>query len=156
MGKYFLFVLLVILVVPVAYTQHNTTMVDSITTNSAGGKVEIYQDPGITNLLGKINTSDAPLKNKKVTNRKGFRIQAYSGSQQTVAKTEVYEREKRFRGRFPEYATYVTYNSPFWKLRVGDFADQYDAEEALRAIKNAFPQYSNELYIVSDNVRISE
>lgn len=138
-----------------AQQKKNVTMVDSIMTTSGGGKVIIHQDESITNAIGKIKTTDSSSKNKKV-NKKGYRIQAYSGSRQQVSKTEVYDRERKFRNRFPQYTTYVTFNSPFWKLRVGDFASQQDAEEALTNIKKAFPEYSNELYIVSENVRVTE
>lgn len=137
-----------------SYAQ-NKTMIDSIMTTKAGGKVTIHQDTEIANLIGKINTSNTPIKGEK-KNKKGFRIQVFSGSQQKTAKTEVYNRESRLRNRLPQYATYVTYNSPFWKLRVGDFAEYADAQEALNKIKNSFPEYGSELYIVSDTVRITE
>ena len=137
-----------------AYAQ-NKTMVDSIMTNGAGGKVVIYQATEITDLMGKINNSNTPSSKGEVKNKKGFRIQVFSSSQQKTAKTEVYNRESKFRNRLP-YATYVTYNSPFWKLRVGDFPDQAAALEALNSIKKIFPEYGSELYIVSDNVRIVE
>ena len=151
--KYFIFLLL-FASMSCAYSQ-NKTMIDSITTTKNGGKVVIHQDVGIANLVGKINTTGSTTTTKKV-NKRGYRIQAYSGSQQKVAKTEVYEREKRFRNRFPAHSTYVTFNSPFWKLRIGDFAEQRDADEILKEFKKAFPEYSGELYIVPDNVRVFE
>jgi hypothetical protein len=126
-------------------------MVDSIVSTSGTGKITIRQGEGIGNLIGKINPSNEPVKPKTVS-RKGYRIQAYSGSQQ-IAKTEAYHRESKIRARFPEYATYVTLNSPFWRLRIGDFTDQFDAEEALRTLKKAFPEYMTELYIMPDNVK---
>lgn len=150
-----LFFLLSFFTLVSAYSQ-NKTMIDSITAQTPGkGKVTIHQEAGIANLIGKINTSGATIK-PTLVNKRGFRIQVFSGSQKQTAKDEVYSRERKIRNRFPEYGTYVTFNSPFWKLRVGDFADRYDAEEAMNAIKRGCPEYSNDLYIVPDNVKVAE
>jgi len=140
------------------HSQNNKTMVDSITAPIPGkGKITIQEDAGITNLIGKINTSGASAKSASTTVvKRGYRIQIYSGSQKQTAKDEAYARERKFKSRFPEYSTYISFNSPFWKLRVGDFTDRNEAEDALNEIKKGCPEYSNDLYIVLDNVKVAE
>ena len=51
----------------------------------------------------------------------GYRTQVFSGNNQRVSKDEAFRKEKEIKELFPEVPTYVTYNAPFWKLRVGDF-----------------------------------
>jgi hypothetical protein len=53
---------------------------------------------------------------------------------------------------FPTYATYVAYASPYWRLRVGDFRSQYEAEKAAAEIRKAFPRYAKEVRVVRDRV----
>ncbi len=153
--KHYLFFFIAFCVASVVYSQNNKTMVDSITSQSSGkGKITIHQEAGITNLIGKINSSGSSSLKSTVVSRKGYRIQVYSGSsQQKNAKDEAYARERKIRGRLP-YSTYVSFNSPFWKVRVGDFSDRPSAEAAVEEIKKTCPEYSSELYIVRDDVNI--
>ena len=138
------------------YSQNNKTMVDSISRKADGkGSINIYEESGVNKLIGKINTSGAVIKPTTVVKR-GFRIQVYSGNQKQTSKDEAYARAQKMKSKYPEYTTYVTFDSPFWKLRVGDFADRRDAEDALDEIKRRSPEYSKDLFIVPDNVKVLE
>ena len=151
-----LFFLMFVCVVFFGYSQNNKTMIDSITAQTPGkGKINIYGEEGISNLIGKINTSGSAIKPNMVV-KKGFRIQIYSGSQKQASKDEAYARERKVKSKYSEYGTYVSFNAPFWKLRVGDFADRREAEDALKELKKGFPEYASELFIVPDNVRVQE
>ena len=55
---------------------------------------------------------------------------------------------------FPDIPTYVTYNAPFWKLRVGDFRSHEEAYQLMRQLMEAFPDYAKEMYIVKEEVKI--
>ncbi|WP_369695166.1 SPOR domain-containing protein [Porphyromonas endodontalis] len=50
---------------------------------------------------------------------------------------------------------YVTYKSPFWRLSVGDFRTREEAQKAMQDLKRAIPAIAPELYIVRDNIRVS-
>ncbi len=56
--------------------------------------------------------------------------------------------------RFPELRTYVTYTSPYWRLKVGDFRTQRDAQAAADDIRQAFPSYGKEIRVVRDRVNL--
>lgn len=82
----------------------------------------------------------------------GYRVQVYSDNNARTAKTTARQRERAISGAFPDYGTYVTYASPYWRLRVGDFRSQYDAEKAAAEIKRAFPSFAREVRVVRDRV----
>lgn len=84
----------------------------------------------------------------------GFRVQVYADNNVRTAKTEARQRERRVNSSFPQWSTYVTYASPFWRLRVGDFRSQYDAEKAAAEIRKLFPRYAKEVRVVRDRVKV--
>ena len=55
---------------------------------------------------------------------------------------------------FPELETYVTFTSPFWRLRVGDFRSYEEAGNALIQLKKEFPQMAREMRVVRDKIHI--
>ena len=151
-----LFFLMFVCTIFFGYSQSNKNMVDSITAQTPDkGTINIYSESGITNLIGKINTSGVVIKPNMVIKR-GFRVQVYSGSQKQASKDEAYSREQKVKSKYPEYGAYVSFDSPFWKLRVGDFLDRRDAEDALKELKKGLPEYASEMYVAPDNVRVPE
>lgn len=84
----------------------------------------------------------------------GFRIQAFSENSGANAKARVNERARAIAMKFPQYRTYISYNAPAWKLRVGDFQDQAEAQAALSRLRSAFPQFSREFVLVRDKVNV--
>ncbi len=69
--------------------------------------------------------SDQAVK-KRVT---GYRIQVlFSSGRQ--ARAIARERAKELALRFPQYRSYISYNAPQWRLRIGDFKNRGDAAKA--------------------------
>lgn len=85
----------------------------------------------------------------------GFRVQVFSDNNQKTSQQEAKAKEKKINERFPEYETYVVYNSPYWRLKVGDFRTEFDAESAADDIKRAFPEFAREVRIVRDRVSVT-
>ena len=54
----------------------------------------------------------------------------------------------------PNLDTYVSFQPPFWKLRVGNFRTSEEAHAMLRELKKIFPRWK-EMFIVSDAVKFS-
>lgn len=84
----------------------------------------------------------------------GYRVQIFADNNVRTAKAEARQRERAVGQAFPAYSTYVAYASPYWRLRVGDFRSQYDAEKAAAEIRKAFPRYAREVRVVRDHVNI--
>lgn len=84
----------------------------------------------------------------------GYRIQVFSDNNTRTAKTEARARARNVSARFPQYPTYVVYNSPYWRLRVGNFRTQDEANAAAHELKEAFPDYSREIRVVKDRITL--
>lgn len=83
----------------------------------------------------------------------GYRIQVFSDSNPR-AHGEAKGKATNINSRFPQWKSYVTYAAPYWRLRIGDFTNYEDANDALAALKDAFPAYKRELRIVRDHINV--
>ncbi len=86
------------------------------------------------------------------TRAAGYRVQVYSDGNSRTAKAEASARARNISARLPQYRTYVVYTSPYWRLKVGDFRTQADAQAAADEIRHAFPAYSKEVRVVRDRI----
>lgn len=88
--------------------------------------------------------------------RVGYRVLAFDDNTPSTAQHAAQARKQQIASRFPEFAVYVQFNSPYWRVKVGDFRTRSDAENALAAIRQAFPQFSSQLRIVRDRINTSK
>jgi len=68
----------------------------------------------------------------------GFRIQIFFDSGNN-SKQAAMSAKKRFETRFPEIETYISFEEPNYKVRVGNFRTRFDAEGCLKKIVVAYP-----------------
>ena len=136
---------------------HPQSIFDTLEAGGAGkGQVEVHQSEALRNRVGKrlygenVETTDSTAYLKI----QGFRAQVFSGNNQRKSKDEAFRKEKEIKDLFPEVPTYVTYNAPFWRLRVGDFRTHEEAYRMQRQLMEAFPTYKKEMYIIKEEVRI--
>ena len=83
----------------------------------------------------------------------GFRIQAYSDNQSS-AKAAAQKRARDIAMKFPQYRSYISYKAPSWRLRIGDFQTQREAQAALQRIKSVYPKFAREMVIVRDRINV--
>ena len=119
------------------------------TTNNA--TVRIFEDKRIEQLMSNKRSSG----NSRVLNVNGFRVQVFSSNAQHTAKTDAFRIEKEIRDQFPEQTVYVNYFSPFWKVRVGDFRTQAQAQAFRSQLINNLPQLRGEVYVVREQITIT-
>lgn len=120
------------------------------------GTVTIHQDPLLAERIGSVyarkkvrwsgNTAYIPTK--------GYRIQVLSDNNQQVARREASKRETQLKNYDSSLDTYVTFTSPFWRLRVGNYRSYEEANQALTAMGRKFPKYRGEMRIVEDNIHV--
>lgn len=82
----------------------------------------------------------------------GYRVQIFADNNARTAKDEARAKALAIREQMPHLATYVTYEAPYWRLRVGDFRSESDAQEAAAEIKHYFPGISREVRVVRDRI----
>ena len=79
---------------------------------------------------------------------KGYRIQVTS----TSSRDEAFRFKAELMNRFPEYKTYTIYQSPNFKVRIGNFIKKEEAEKFKAQLNKMYPQG---VYIVEDNIEYS-
>ena len=67
---------------------------------------------------------------------KGFRVQVLS----TRDRNRAFEVKGELLTRFPEEKTYAVYQSPFFKVRIGNFIKKEDADAFRRTIIKLYPE----------------
>lgn len=97
----------------------------------------------------------APVARPQNGRMAGYRVQVFSDNNPRTAKSEAGSKKRLIDARFPQYQTYVSYTSPYWRLKVGDFRTQQEANAAADELRKAFPAYSKEIRVVRDRVNIS-
>lgn len=116
---------------------------NEVESNKPGeGQVNIIQDYRIKSLVNKqIRIDD------RTPGSAGYRIQIYfeSGSQ---ARTKANEVKSEFLTYYPDVAAYMSYEQPFFKIRVGDFRSMLEAQGFKNIIAASFPN----AFIVSDRI----
>lgn len=123
---------------------HSLATTDSV----SGAKVRVFQDSKIENSLANRRTNQLV----KTGTGAGFRIQVFSSNVQRTAKAEAFEIEKEIRTAFPELGVYVSYISPFWKVRVGDFRTSSEAQAFQPELISAFPNLKKAIYTVKEKI----
>ena len=101
----------------------------------------------------------APIKRGRKTvtgsihNVSGYRVVIYNGSDRAKAN----EAKIKFMRSNPGTRTYMTYNVPSYKIKVGDFEGKGDAYKFLRRIQGSFPSAFVAPDIVTvKNINVSE
>ncbi|MBO5052626.1 MAG: SPOR domain-containing protein [Muribaculaceae bacterium] len=62
-------------------------------------------------------------------------------------------RRSKIASRLPQYPAYLVFESPYWRVRVGDFTTRTEAESAMAEIRRAFPSFSSDLRIVKSRIK---
>ena len=123
----------------------DTSIVSKLERPQNGAVVKVHQSPELSAMLLRDTVS---MDERLVT---GYRIQVFSDNSQKKAKEMAQERAKTIETAYPELTAYVTFNSPFWRVRVGNFSSYEEAAIKLRELKKMYPQY-HDMRIVKDNI----
>ncbi|MDD6209357.1 MAG: SPOR domain-containing protein [Bacteroidales bacterium] len=142
-------------VISAGFSQNQNSIIDKIQKNEFGeGKVTIHQDAQISDIIGKRNSASSPSTEKEHIKISGYRVQVFSGNNQRLSKEEAFKKEQLVKEFNSEISTYITYKSPFWRLRVGDFRNYEEAYLLLRQLMKEFPNFGKEMYVVREEITI--
>lgn len=81
----------------------------------------------------------------------GYRVQVFSDNNARSAKSEARSKAQAI-SEETKLRTYVVYQSPFWRLKVGDFTTKAEADNAADLIKKKFPSFAREVRVVRDRI----
>jgi hypothetical protein len=134
------------------YAQTDTLVIKSGISSQAATledfleKQPIKQDPRITDLLIRHNQI-----NQKRKGTDGFRLEIFFSSE-NKARERAVRVKNEFNLVFPEIKSYILFQTPNFKVRVGDFRNK---SEALKTKAHIASKYPN-AFIVKDNIRFPE
>ncbi|HEY0608046.1 MAG TPA: SPOR domain-containing protein [Chitinophaga sp.] len=103
---------------------------DSTFASASGGNVKVIKDSRIDILIKKqiyINTL-------AIRNQPGFRVQVIT----TNKRNEAYEAKARVMQSYPEYRSYIDFQAPYFKVRIGDFKSREEATDLRDRLSNMF------------------
>ncbi|MBN8863521.1 MAG: SPOR domain-containing protein [Sphingobacteriales bacterium] len=116
--------------------------------DTARKSVVVHKDPRIDLLVAKQAQINEETSRDARRTAKGFRlmiISTNSRDEAIAAKTKVYT-------YFPELKAYLWHQSPFYKLKAGNFKDRKEAEQYQKKLNEYFPKG---VYIMNDMVELS-
>ena len=93
-------------------------------------------------------TAEAKAEERQTNSRMGFRVEVFSDNNVRTAKARAAAKRTQITSRLPQYKVYVAFESPFWRVRLGDFATKASADAALAEVKRAFPSMASDLRVV--------
>ncbi len=111
------------------------------------GSVSIIKDPRVELLIKKQAQINDETTRANRRNMPGFRLQIINTNDRKAAidaKTKVYK-------LYPELKAYIQYQSPYFRLKVGNFKTREEAEEYQFSLSQDFP---NNVFVVRDVIEV--
>jgi hypothetical protein len=111
------------------------------------GNIVVHKDPRVDLLVKKQMQINEETTRESRRNIPGFRIQVINSTDRNqvfAVKTKIYQ-------LYPDLKSYLIYQSPFYKLKVGNFKSEDEASPYLEQILKL---YSTGVYIVRDIIDI--
>ncbi len=102
------------------------------------------QDPKLTELV-KLHIR----RNQQGGKTQGFRVEIFFSSEMN-AKQKAQSIKSEFLASYPDINVYITYVSPDFKVRVGDFRTKNDALKLMNEIQHRFPK----AFVVPDLIEL--
>lgn len=110
------------------------------------GSITVRKDIRLDVLASKQSEINKKAVLMNITHASGYRIQVINSPNRDEANTVKAEMLRRF----PEQKTYLLYKSPNFKVRVGNFLTQREAEPIRKMIAALYPNRS--IYLIADRV----
>lgn len=89
--------------------------------------------------------------NQNLKTIEGFRIQVFSDSGNN-SKTKAQSTQEELIARYPQMGVYLTFKSPNYKVRIGDFRSRLDAQRFLNELAADYPN----AFIINDQINITK
>ena len=127
----------------------DTYIVQYLERSNTGGAIRIEQPAELSRRVARVG-DDVEQNMVKVPI---YRIQLFS-SNNTTAKAQAESLAKEFAAAFPDMPSMVSYVSPFWRLRVGEFRTYEEANAMLPIIQNKFSDMQRGMLIIRERISV--
>lgn len=130
----------------------NDSTPDIVTTLTRGGNITIEQPQQLLRRLQYDPTpavdESAAADERATATRTGFRVEVFADNNVRTAKARAAAKRTQLMSRLPQYRVYVTFEAPFWRVRLGDFATKAAADAAMAQVRQALPSAGADLRVV--------
>ena len=119
----------------------------SFAQSDSSGGVVVHKDPRVDLLVKKQTSINITTKKSYGRTMRGYRLMVMNTNKREDAiatKTKVYT-------YFPELKAYLTYQSPFFRLKAGNFKTRDEAEKYRKQMAPLFPKG---VFIVGDTIEV--
>lgn len=65
---------------------------------------------------------------------RGFRVQIFSGPN----RNDAYAAQSKFKSQFKDYESYISYEEPNYRVKVGDFKSRAEATQFMNVLRSSF------------------
>jgi len=96
--------------------------------------VTVHEDPRLAMLFSKKHEKGFHGLKGSIYSAKGFRVQIYNGNDRALAT----QRKIDFLRRFPKVPSYMSYISPTFRLKVGNFKTRADAYDFYQQVSGLY------------------
>jgi hypothetical protein len=96
--------------------------------------VVLHADPRVAMLFQKKHETGYHGIRGAIRSQRGYRVQIYNGNDRAVAN----QRKVDFVRRYPNMRSYMSFISPSFRLKVGDFASRGDAVKFLQQVSGIY------------------
>jgi hypothetical protein len=125
-------------------SQETATVIPASQTNTT---VIVHKDPRVDALIKKQGSINKTVKKNTARFGKGYRLMVVNTNKRDeviAAKTKIYT-------HFPELKAYIAYQSPYFKLKAGNFKTRDEAERYRKLVSSLFPKG---VFIMNDTIEI--
>jgi len=125
-------------------TQRTLAQTDS---SATPGTMAVVKDPRVDKLILKQIEINAETTKETRKNMPGFRIQVIN----TTDRSKVFAAKAKVYQEFPDLKPYLLYQAPNYKLKVGNFKTQEEAEDMQKQLERLFPAGT---YVIRDIIEV--
>lgn len=119
--------------------------------NMAHGSVVVSQPASLDSITGHASAAyaeDVPTSGRLY----GYRVQVFSDNNIRTAKSNAEYRKRSVEQAMPGVRAYLTFESPYWRVRVGDYRTYGEADEAMHQIMQMFPAFASDVKIIKERI----
>lgn len=110
--------------------------------------VVVHKDPRLDVLVKKQSEINAAVKKANARTARGYRLLVVNTNKRDeamAAKTKIYT-------HFPELKSYLVYQSPYFKLKAGNFKTREEAQQYQKLLQAYFPKG---VFIMNDMIEVT-
>lgn len=112
------------------------------------GSVVVHKDPRVDALTKKQAAINAAVKKASARRAKGYRLLVIN----TNKRNEAIDAKAKVYTYFPELKAYLVYQTPYFKLKAGNFRTREEAENYRKTMNSVFPKG---VFIINDTIEVT-